>query len=243
MYEQLRYLLMQIRNQDDPMREQEVTVFARALEANPSQFTILDLLNEVPTRERLNGFDVVLLGGSGHYSAAGEGEWLERTLDGLRLVHDIAKPTFASCWGFQAMARAMGGEVINDPDRAELGVHELSLTEAGSADPVFGFLAPTFNAQMGHEDRVTRLPADATLLASTSVVENQAYRFAGKPIYATQFHPELNRHNLIERVIAYPEYVEKIAGLSLDDFINTCRETPRAEQLLLSFVRHVFGVD
>ena len=61
--------------------------------------------------------------------------WLDRALDSLRLVYDFRKPTFASCWGFQAMARALGGKVVKDLDRAEIGTHSLYLTEAGLADP------------------------------------------------------------------------------------------------------------
>ena len=39
--------------------------------------------------ERLKEADMILLGGSGHYSAAGEGVWLERALDAMREIHDL----------------------------------------------------------------------------------------------------------------------------------------------------------
>jgi len=227
MLEQIRYLLLQVRNADDPMRPQEVSCFARALETQISQIGVFDLLGGPLQDVDLDQSDVILIGGSGHYSAAGEGEWLEVALESLRVVHSSNKPTFASCWGFQAMARAMGGRVVHDLNRAELGVHHVSLTEAGKTDPVFGSAGDVLQGLMGHEDSVVELPPHTELLASTELVENQAYRFVDRPIYCTQFHPELDRETFLGRLNTYPEYVQKISGLSLDEFRHSIHDTPR----------------
>ena len=77
----------------------------------------------------------------------------------------LSKPTFASCWGFQALAKALGGSVVSDITRAELGTCELQLTQAGQRDPVFRQLGASFYAQVGHHDTVDVLPADAVPLA------------------------------------------------------------------------------
>jgi GMP synthase (glutamine-hydrolysing) len=238
----LRYLLLQTRNAGDPMAPQEVRCFARALECDVLSIDVFDLLSGAPSRELLMRADMLLLGGSGHYSAASEPgrPWppgLDRAFDCLREVHALARPTFASCWGFQAMSRALGGECIHDLPNAELGTIALSLTAAGRADPIFGCLPPIFDAHAGHEDRVTRLPPDAVLLASSHRVREQAFRFEGKPIYCTQFHPELFRAAILERVVAYPDYVERIARTSYDEFVISVRETPEANTLLQQFVR------
>jgi len=230
------------------MRAQEVGCFARALGCDASAIGVFDLLAAAPSASQLQQVDMILLGGSGHYSAASEPgrhrpqSWsLDRALDGLREVHRLARPTFASCWGFQAMASALGGRCIHDPPRAEVGTIELRLTDAGRADPLFGRLPPTFTGQAGHEDRVVALPADAVLLASSALVPEQAYRFEGKPIYCTQFHPELDRAAMFERLRAYPEYTQRIAGVSHDQFVAQLRETPDANTLLRRFVEFVFG--
>lgn len=224
------------------MCPQEVGCFARALQCAPEQIRPFDLLNGRPSRPRLNAVDMVLLGGSGDYSVAKGGPWLDRALDAMRDLHALSKPTFASCWGFQAMARGLGGEVVTDLARAELGTLDLRLTDAGLSDPLFGPLGPTPLVHMGHQDIVDRLPPDAVLLASTDRVENQAFRFAGKPIYCTQFHPELTVQGMTERLAAYPEYVAKIAGMPLDAFLQTLAETPATNALLRRFVRQVFGL-
>ena len=231
----LRYLLLQIRNENDPICEQEVGCFLRALECKPSNLQTFDLLGGVPDEELLDSFDAVLIGGSGDYSAAGESDWLEQTLAGLRRILEIRKPTFASCWGFQAFARAAGGRCIHDPEHAEIGTLDLHLTSAGQQDQLFGEVPTPFIAQAGHEDHVVQLPPGAVLLASSDLVANQAFKFAEAPIYCTQFHPELDREALIQRVRAYPRYVESIAGVSIEQFEQLCRDTPEARLLLKRF--------
>ena len=239
MLDKVRYLLLQIRNSNDPMRQQEVQAFARTLECDASAISTFDLLGGRPSRSQFDAVDVVLFGGSGHYSAAGSGAWLELALDVIREIYEMRKPTFASCWGFQAVSRALGGRVIKDPPNAELGTIELHLTDAGRDDPVFAPLGDTFGGQSGHEDHVVELPGDAVLLASSERVREQAYRLKDRPFYCTQFHPELNVDNLMQRVTVYPEYVERIAGMTLEQFHGCLRETPEAAALMPRFVRHV----
>lgn len=241
MFKRLRYLLLQVRNADDPMREQEVSCFARALRCKRQQIAVADMLSARPSPAQLEKVDVILVGGSGDYSATGAGAWLDRTLDLLREIHAQSKPAFASCWGFQAMARALGGQVIHDLPHAELGTIELTLTDEGEQDPVFGPLGKKFYAQAGHEDHVIVLPPGATLLASSARVEHQAYRCEGKPIYCTQFHPELNLGEVLRRLEAYPQYVERIAQVPFETFAVRCRETPEADLLLPRFIEHIFG--
>jgi GMP synthase (glutamine-hydrolysing) len=236
---QLRFLLIQIRSADDPIRTQEVGCFCRALGCQPEQVAIFDLLTGVPDKVLLETVDAVLIGGSGDYSAAGESSWLERTLAGLRVLYSLRKPTFASCWGFQALARAQGGRCIHDPAHAELGTIQLQLTPAGRDDPLFGELPEPFLAHAGHEDHVIELPPGAVLLASSPCVTQQAFKFANAPIYCTQFHPELDRQAFLERVAAYPRYVQQISGLSLEQFSSQCQETPEANELLRRFAKWI----
>ncbi len=231
----LRYLLLQIRSPQDPMRQQEVDCFARAIDCDPSAIAAFDLLTGVPNDRQLNQVDALLIGGSGDYSAADDNPWLERTLEGLRRIIELGKPTFASCWGFQAFARAAGGRCIHDPAHAELGTLELCLTDEGHSDPLFGTLPTPFHAQAGHEDHVVELPPGAVLLASSDLVANQAFKFADAPIYCTQFHPELDLSAFLQRVETYPQYVERIAGTTLKEFAEQCWDTPETRQLLKRF--------
>ena len=240
--EPLRCLLLQVRDPGDPMGPHEITSFLRVLQPLVVDISVFDLLGRSLVRRDLADVDFVLMGGSGDYSAASTDPWLERALDSLREVHASGVPSFASCWGFQGMAAAMGGEVINDRGRAELGTHDLVLTPAGRADPLFRSLGSAFKAQLGHEDLVETLPPRTTLLASSARVPNQAYRFDDAPIYCTQFHPELDVAGIHTRFAAYPRYVEVVAGATLDEVSSGMQETPLANGLIRRFVDlHVTG--
>lgn len=232
----LRCLLLQVRDPDDPMSGHEVASFERALAPRAVRIEIFDLLGRPLTPADLEGLDLVLMGGSGAYSAATGGPWFPTALESLRAVHASGVPAFASCWGFQAMAVAMGGEVVNDRSRSEIGTHSLRLTPAGHDDPVFGHLGARFKAQMGHEDLVKTLPERATLLASSARVVNQAYRFEDAPVYCTQFHPELDVAGIKARLSAYPRYLAEVTGETYEEIVARLEETPGATRLLTRFV-------
>ena len=230
-----------MRNADDRMRHHEVQCFADKLGCPEKNVQVHDLIGGPPDKKRLDHFDAVLLGGSGDHSVVDGGDWWPAAAEFFADLYANSKPTFASCWGFQAFAKALGGKVVTDLNRAEVGTHYFELTDAGHADPVFGPLGSPFLGQLGHQDIVDDLPQGAVLLCSTSRVQNQAYTFPGKPIYCTQFHPELELNDLVKRVIAYPQYVQEITGLVMDDFIQSCNESPKTPLLLTRFVQHVFG--
>ena len=217
------------------MRGHEIASFERAFAPRPARIAVFDLLGGPLRPSYLGGVDLVLLGGSGAYSAATGGPWFGTALRSLRTVHASGVPAFASCWGFQAMAAAMGGEVVNDRSRAEIGTHQLALTPAARTDPVFGGLGGSFKAQMGHEDRVKTLPPRTTLLASSALVSNQAYRFDDAPVYCTQFHPELDVAGILARLSAYPRYLAEVAGTTYEEIAARLEETPEANALLQRF--------
>ncbi len=216
---QLRYLLLQTRNAGDPMAAQEVRCFAGRWNAiSPrSKCSIClaapsgDKLASKPTCCCWAAADII--------RRPAKATWLERALDALREIHRLAKPTFASCWGFQAMARAMGGRCVNDLPNAEVGTIELQLTDAGRDDPLFGNLPATFRRPSRARRSCRRAAARRRAAGLVARVAEQAFRFAGRPIYCTQFHPELDRTAMLERVIAYPEYVARIARMPYDEFV------------------------
>ena len=236
------YLLVQVRKPDDPMAPHEVDCFATHLHCNADRIRTWDLLGGCPTRDDLRHCDIVLFGGSGDFSVVKGGDWLPPAMDAMRLLVEHDKPTFASCWGCQAMARALGGVVRTDHDCAEVGTHRLSLTEAGESDAVFSPLGRSFLAQMGHEDLVGTLPDDAVLLASSERTEVQAWTLPDKPIYCTQFHPELNLSQLLDRLRHYPKYIKRITGLDYDTFIEQmCTDSRQTDGLLARFASQVMG--
>ncbi len=152
----------------------------------------------------LEGYQVAMVGGSGRYGAADNQEpWFEPTLNLLRRITERGLPLFCSCWGHEALAVALGGVVKLDERGYELGLLPVTLSEDGRRDELFSSLPDPFVTPIGHQEQVVELPPSTVLLASTERCRVQAYRVKGKPVYSTQFHPELSSDRLWERVEAY----------------------------------------
>ena len=223
------------------MSAHEVRCFAESLGCATDDIEVCDFVHAPPDASHWKAADAVLFGGSGDYSVVEGGPWLPHVLESMRRLVDEGKPTFASCWGFQAMALALGGTVVTDLSRAELGTTDLWLTEAGLADPIFAPLGERFLGQSGHQDIVDSLPPGAVGLVSSDRVANQAFRIEGAPIYGTQFHPELTRETILDRLRTYPTYVENIARMPFAEFEATCQDSPGTQDILRRFVEEAFG--
>ena len=155
-----RILLLQARKPDDPMKAQEVSCFSRRTGLALEKIVSHDLLDGPPTLDRARQFDALMVGGSGEFLVSERDlPEFDRLLDFLRRLVDHGMPTFASCFGFQCMVEALGGEIIHDPEAIEVGTYDLWLTEEGAADPLLGRLPERFLAQMGRKDRARLLPA------------------------------------------------------------------------------------
>ncbi len=235
---QLKYILLQARKEYDPMIKHEAKCFQKTLRCDKKSIKIIDLIRGPIKKTDFLKSDAVMIGGSGDFSIAKGGEWMEKVLDVMNYLYEQSKITFASCWGFQAMAKARGGHVVHDLKRAELGTILIHLTEEGKKDNIFKKLPDSFFCQMGHEDIVDKLPPEAILLASSKKVKNEAFCFKKKPIYCTQFHPELNKNDLKERMQTYPTYVQKILGISQREFIKKkCFDAKDTENLIFDFIK------
>jgi len=236
----VRFLLLQARNPDDPIRKEEVGQFAARLGVPRAKVTPWDLLAGPPELAELASYTALLVGGSGEYDVSrGNLPGLEATLAFLRRVVAAGFPTFASCFGFQLLVAALGGEVVRDPTNAEVGTVRVCLTEAGKGDALFGALPGCFWAQAGHHDRADRLPAGVVPLAFSDKAPYQALRVPGRPIWATQFHPELTEEDTFRRFRRYAAVYAP--GLSDQAIRARLRPSPEANALLLRFRRLLEG--
>ena len=141
--------------------------------------------------EDLAGYEgmVVLGGGMGALDDA-DHPWLGRVRRLLALAADRHLPTLGICLGAQLAALALEGR-MGRREKPSRGLQEITLTEAGRADPVLSALGsqPPIVFHW-HQDRVAQLPPYSELLATGADEGVQAYR-AGTALWAVQFHPEL----------------------------------------------------
>ena len=183
----------------------------------------------------VTAYDAAILGGSGDFSVVERDQpFFQPMAELLRALIDVSFPIFGCCFGYQLLVDAMGGTVIRDPENSELGSHDVELTENGTRDPLFGQLPQRFIAQMGHFDRAAKLPDGIPNLASSRRCGFQALRVPGAPIWATQFHPELDEQGNRDRCVAYIKEFGQIDGYEALPSPDALTILPRFLELAVS---------
>ena len=110
-------------------------------------------------------------------------------------VFTLGVPVFGICYGMQTMAEQLGGKVQGSELRefgyAQIRKHEgISLFD-GIQDHVANNGVATLDVWMSHGDKVSAMPADFSLMASTESCPIAAMANDVKKFYGVQFHPEV----------------------------------------------------
>ncbi|HYH27496.1 MAG TPA: glutamine-hydrolyzing GMP synthase, partial [Actinomycetota bacterium] len=99
----------------------------------------------------------------------------------------VGVPVLGICYGQQAMAQALGGEVAASGVR-EYGKTELEAAEGGT---LLRELPSTQTVWMSHADAVVRAPAGFRVTARTEATPVAVMEDPERGLYALQFHPEV----------------------------------------------------
>jgi GMP synthase-like glutamine amidotransferase len=129
---------------------------------------------------------------------------------------DAGVPILGICLGNQLLAHWLGGEVT--PGRWEIGWIPVQVNEEGQADPLLAGLGESFHAFLWHGDKITHLPGDAVLLASTPKCPVQAFRLRNRPVWGVQFNPQYDpviAEGVIRAATTLPKY-----GYDLDEMVE-----------------------
>ncbi|WP_369797558.1 glutamine-hydrolyzing GMP synthase [Mycobacterium sp. UM_WGJ] len=146
-----------------------------------------------------NPLAIVLSGGPASVYAEGAPQ-----LDPALFELDL--PVFGICYGFQAMAAALGG-TVEHTGTSEYGRTELTVT----GGELHSGLPGTQPVWMSHGDAVTVAPDGFTVVAGTvgapvAAFENRARRLAG-----VQYHPEVLHTPYGQRVLS--RFLHEFAGI------------------------------
>ncbi len=131
---------------------------------------------------------VIILGGP---MGAYEEDRFPHLKDEILLASDALRlgvPILGVCLGAQVLAAAAGARVYRGPAQ-EIGWFPTTLTAAGRADPILGLLPGEAMVFHWHGDTFDP-PPGATLLASSRLYEQQAFRLSPRA-WGVQFHPEI----------------------------------------------------
>jgi GMP synthase (glutamine-hydrolysing) len=151
---------------------------------------------EIIKQEKPNG--IILSGGPSSVYEKGA-----PTID--KEIFDLNIPVFGICYGWQLMARLLGGTV--QKTTKEYGPEKITVKRPLG---ILGKLPKKqFTAYVSHGDSVTVLPKDFVQTALTNNVEFTAVQNIKKHLYGVQFHPE----------IEHTEY----GNLMFNHFIGICK--------------------
>ena len=113
--------------------------------------------------------------------------WVGQLLGFIREVHAARQPLIGLCFGHQAVARALGGQVARNAAGWGLGtaVTHWAQPRAWMHPPL-----ATTTLMAAHNEQVTRMPEGAECLGGSDFCPIGSMQI-GQHIWTTQYHPEM----------------------------------------------------
>src|SRR5690606_16109251 len=129
-------------------------------------------------------------------------------------VFSLGVPVFGICYGMQTMAEQLGGAVegsnIREFGYAQVKVEARSAIFEDIKDHVDSDGNSLLDVWMSHGDKVTKMPAGFSILASTPSCPIAGIVDESRRFYGVQFHPEVT-HTLKGKRI-YEHFILNICG-------------------------------
>jgi GMP synthase (glutamine-hydrolysing) len=150
-------------------------------------------------------------------------------------LFEAGVPAFGICYGFQAMARALGGEVAHT-GRREFGGTPLRLS--GDRGVILRDLPAAPSVWMSHGDAVSAAPPGFTVTASSPGAPVAAFEAPERGLAGVQFHPEVghtpNGQDILRRFLYDIAKAEPTwnTGNIIDDQVAAIRATVGDAQVL-----------
>ena len=243
--EDIKVLYAQIRA-DKETQEEEFDEFLRFSKISKEQFRYLNVFEEPDFDPNMVlDYDVFFIGGSSDdpedkvrfpYDEFPFAENLEKM---IVLAYENNIPSFLSCMGYAIAVWILGGDFRFDKENKEIGTYDIYLTEEGKKDRLTSQMPDVFHAVSGHKKRAYSLPPGAVNLAYSDLCPIHGFTFPGKPFYAFQFHAEIDKHDLIERIKRYIHRGYLSGDDELAKLIDTAKETHAANTLIEKFLETI----
>lgn len=135
----------------------------------------------------MSGYDGIILGGS----PRGD-DIVDHHLPYFQWIKTSETPIFGICAGHHITGKLYGAKLLRSVEK-EVGENYLSIQQE---DPIFKGFPRKFLVRQNHHDSIT-LPTDFLLLAQSENCSVSMMKHPSKPLYTTQFHPEVLNKGLI----------------------------------------------
>ncbi|ROS59058.1 GMP synthase (glutamine-hydrolysing) [Frigoribacterium sp. PhB160] len=126
-------------------------------------------------------------------------------------ILELDVPVLGICYGFQAMAKALGGEVSRTGQR-EYGATDVTLAEGDST--LLSGQPTSQTTWMSHGDSVSKAPEGFDVLASSAATPVAAFSSDARKLYGVQWHPEVKHSSFGQAVLE--NFLHRAAGIPAD---------------------------
>ncbi len=235
----LNILLLQIRDNRN-VRVEEHQSFANFSKIELHQIEILNVFDTPSFKPNLiDNYDALYVGGASEANVLEPEKYpfIKNCIELLRYAAEISKPTFASCFGFQLAVLAFGGIILNKDKDYEMGTVKISLTDKAKSDLVYQGIQDRFPAVSVHRQYASTIPEPLETLAYTGQCVH-SFKYKNKPLWAFQFHPEVDRDTLVKRLTIFSQHYTDDRE-HLKKVLESAVETPESNILLGNFVDRV----
>jgi GMP synthase-like glutamine amidotransferase len=179
-----------------------IGLLGNALRERGIHHRALDIARGEPVPKDLRGVGgLIVLGGPMGAYEQDKHAFLRSETALLEKAIAAGRPVLGICLGAQLIAQVLGARVYPGEKR-EVGWAPVTLTAEGRDDPLFAGGEPSLTVFHLHGDTY-ELPPDAANLATSTVYEQQAFRW-GEIVYGFQFHLEFTE-SIITRLAQEPD--------------------------------------
>lgn len=161
--------------------------------------------------------------------------WVGLLLEFIRALHAARRPLIGLCFGHQAVARALGGQVARHHAWG-LGT---ATTHWAAARPWMRPAQPSSTLMAAHNEQVSRMPEGAECLGGSDFCPIGSMQI-GQHIWTTQYHPEMP---LVFMQALLGHLADKLDAATLERArasLSQAADAPLFGQWMVQFFEHAF---